>query len=86
MPLAVGALHLVTMFAGYHYGNWYINLRKRQAKDGVDEEGLMSHLIRVGPNKLRPSSEPKVEAPLIMVDEPTTPEHSHPVPVYNEPL
>ena len=63
-PLASLTAHLVFMFAGWHYGNGYINLRARQAGNGV-KEGLMSHLFHTGRNSI--SSGPKIEAPLKVV-------------------
>ena len=60
-PVASLIAHLVTMYAGYIYGNYYINLRARQSSNGV-KEGLMSHLFRTGCNRI--SSGPKIEAHL----------------------
>ena len=54
------AAHFICMFAGYHWGNYYINLRARQADEGV-EEGIAEHLIRVAGNKL--TKGPKRAAP-----------------------
>ena len=50
-PVASLTAHLVCMFAGWNYGNWYINLLAKQSGKGV-KEGLMSHLFSTGRNKI----------------------------------